>query len=433
MNKLKNFSIKNSKSYAFLLIVCILLIIAIISGVFILRSSKNKTPVHPYSGLPYKQDANTETGISWDGKTPIVYTYSDGSSGYEKKAGARYELAPGKFKFVSIYEIEIDRKSLLTKTADQSINDDLISIGPIGSNNTVKKNKELNFSANIKSLGSLVFRHGKEVYDSGYVVIDSNKIEVYSYLSSEQLTKSVKHGLDLTGNVKIRMTVGNTPRLAITINTETDSFSVDNIYWSACNGTIEMKNIDSELTNVNLSWDSEDFDKDIWVFGDSYLTLHSTRWPQQLIDEGYTNFMLYGFPGAHSNQMYDAWKSAITMGKPKYVVWCLGMNDGDSEKEANSSWLQTLKSFLEDCKKYGITPILATIPNTPTVINTFKNDYIKSTGLRYIDFASAVGANELYSSWHKNMLNSDNVHPDLDGGIALAEQIKLDFPEIVKK
>lgn len=52
-------------------------------------------PVHPTSGLSYKQDANPEIGLSWDGQSPIIYTYSDGSTGTEKKDGATYEKAPG--------------------------------------------------------------------------------------------------------------------------------------------------------------------------------------------------------------------------------------------------------------------------------------------------------------------------------------------------
>jgi len=43
----------------------------------------------------YVQDANPETGISWDGKSRIVYTYTDGTHGSEKKNGATYEVAPG--------------------------------------------------------------------------------------------------------------------------------------------------------------------------------------------------------------------------------------------------------------------------------------------------------------------------------------------------
>ena len=47
------------------------------------------------------QTANTDTGISWDGKSPIVYTYADGSTGTTPKDGATYEVGPG---WIGTYE-----------------------------------------------------------------------------------------------------------------------------------------------------------------------------------------------------------------------------------------------------------------------------------------------------------------------------------------
>lgn len=47
------------------------------------------------SGKKFVQLADPETGISWDGVSPIVYTYADGTTGTEKREGAKYEGAPG--------------------------------------------------------------------------------------------------------------------------------------------------------------------------------------------------------------------------------------------------------------------------------------------------------------------------------------------------
>ncbi len=46
-------------------------------------------------GGVYSPYANVGTGISWDGVTPILYTYEDGSTGYELREGAKYEKFPG--------------------------------------------------------------------------------------------------------------------------------------------------------------------------------------------------------------------------------------------------------------------------------------------------------------------------------------------------
>ncbi|MBE6638908.1 MAG: hypothetical protein E7616_05575 [Ruminococcaceae bacterium] len=51
------------------------------------------------------QRANTDTGISWDGKSPIIYTYPDGSTGTTPKNGATYEVVPG---LIGTYEVVLD-------------------------------------------------------------------------------------------------------------------------------------------------------------------------------------------------------------------------------------------------------------------------------------------------------------------------------------
>lgn len=50
---------------------------------------------HPISGLPFKCLADPNTGISWDGVSPIIYTYPDGTTGTEPRVGATYEAMPG--------------------------------------------------------------------------------------------------------------------------------------------------------------------------------------------------------------------------------------------------------------------------------------------------------------------------------------------------
>lgn len=43
----------------------------------------------------YAGPADPKTGISWDGVSPIIYTYPDGSTGTELRDGAQYEASPG--------------------------------------------------------------------------------------------------------------------------------------------------------------------------------------------------------------------------------------------------------------------------------------------------------------------------------------------------
>ena len=140
-----------------------------------------------------------------------------------------------------------------------------------------------------------------------------------------------------------------------------------------------------------------------------------------------------GFPGRNTQSGLEDFKKALAHGTPKYAVWCLGMNNGDSDKGTNANWKNATEEFLEICEEKGIVPILSTIPNIPTVKNNFKNEYVKTSGHRYIDFAAAVGAETLGSPWTSGMLSGDNVHHAPSGAKALYEQVKKDFPEILKK
>lgn len=57
------------------------------------------------------QMANPDTGVSWDGKSPIVYTYPDGTTGTEKRDGATYEQVPGMINtIIEFTPVEYDGK-----------------------------------------------------------------------------------------------------------------------------------------------------------------------------------------------------------------------------------------------------------------------------------------------------------------------------------
>lgn len=55
------------------------------------------TAVSVSTDKKYVQDANPETGISWDGKSAITYRYADGSETTEKRYGGYYEIRPNEW------------------------------------------------------------------------------------------------------------------------------------------------------------------------------------------------------------------------------------------------------------------------------------------------------------------------------------------------
>lgn len=313
----------------------------------------------------------------------------------------------------------------LIATAQKISNGEVLTI----EENCIKKNKQLTFTGDISVMDTIVLRHGKDSFGSSYVSINNKTIDVYYYSSSYKLVKSVEHGLTINGQVECVLSVSKLNELSIKLSANNRSYSVDNVYWGGTRGKIQLESVNTEITNAKLTWSSDDYEKDVWIFGDSYVEINYTRWPYYVIPSN-DNFLLSGYGGATSAAMYNDWKTALTHETPKYAVWCLGMNDEDTEDGINASWLNCVKLFIADCEENNITPILATIPNTPTNNNTFKNEYVRNSGLKYIDFATAVGANEPNSSWHDGMLSSDNIHPAKSGAQALAKQIEKDLLEI---
>ena len=170
------------------------------------------------------------------------------------------------------------------------------------------------------------------------------------------------------------------------------------------------------------------------MFGDSYFAYSADRWTYYLQQYGYAqNALIDGWPGEGSANARNSLLTLIQFGTPKYIVWCMGMNDGsDTDASTPSSdWTIRRDEMLAICNENGITPIFATIPNVPSVLNTGKNAWIKASGYRYIDFAAAVGAESAGSTWYSGMLSSDNIHPSESGAKALFARALVDFPEIM--
>ncbi len=190
------------------------------------------------------------------------------------------------------------------------------------------------------------------------------------------------------------------------------------------------------LTDCTLSWTCSSYDKDIWIVGDSYMTVgDSGRWPTHVIRAGYRTSLMIARPGMTSEEGLADLKYCLEHDTPKYIVWCHGMNNPDSSGVVNSGYKSCLLEVIEICKKKGIELAVATIPNCPNIDNSPKNNFIwenqEEYGYRVVDFARAVNGYELNSPWYEGMLYTDNIHPDVLGAKALYMQILLDFPEIM--
>ena len=310
--------------------------------------------------------------------------------------------------------------------------------------NIIKTNKRMTFTADIPALGEgkLILGHGYMATNASWVEITSSEVSGHSFyhyanppmsnLNREQLL----HGIEkIEGFVTVNIDYKTAAKGAdVVIMSAGGMYKCFLPGWFGADGEVFARFEGIDAKNCKLIWTSDDFAKPIWLVGDSYTGIgHDARWPYYLHRDGYLNTLIFGFPGMGSRRGVDELVKCIDKGEPEFIVWCMGMNNGDkTDSEVDSAYLAATEEFLALCKARGITPILSTIPNTPKVNNRAKNAWVRKSGYRYIDFARAVGSDDCIS-WYEGMISADEVHPASRGAAALYSQVLIDFPEIMQK
>lgn len=294
-------------------------------------------------------------------------------------------------------------------------------------NNSVMKNQVISFFAKIDGAFSGVFvGHGKQSYGY-YIKVDGTDI---TYCSNGALGTAVPHGLTIREFIGVTVEVDVDLNVKVTIATAGGTFTKTAQINSSWRGDIFAESIGTTFDDAVLTWDSPDYKCPFWAFGDSYFTLYTpTRWTYYIAKQwGFDNLLLNAYPGENSAAGYNDFVNALTHGKPKYVLWCLGMNDPDGASTVNATWLAKAKAVKELCTANEIELIYATIPETTAggTKNTLKNAWIRNSGVRYVDFAAALSD---ITGW----LSDDGVHPSEIGGRFMAAFLMASVPEIMQK
>lgn len=255
--------------------------------------------------------------------------------------------------------------------------------------------------------------------------------QIIPYTDSTEGT-AASHGLTIANNLQVVISVGvGTITVKLTSNGET--YTAQNIVIYPDTACRPYALAGGALTDCTLSQTFTNILSDKIYMGDSYSSMTSDkRWPYYLNADGLAKYTIFdGFGGESSSNAVPALRNILRTASPKFIVWALGMNDGsDSASAPSSSWVTGRDAFLSMCDEVGAIPIFGTIPTVPSVNNEKKNEWIRSSGYRYIDFAKAVGANSI-GTWYSGMLDTDNVHPTEKGAKALYAQALVDFPELM--
>ena len=384
-------------------------------------------PVSSWSDIQLEQGAQPTSYQEWFENYYSTNIHDDSVS-MEK-------LSPMVRDLITIQK-EHPKGFLFGRTEQMTSGDELV----IGAN-CVKTYKEIVFSGMIGTFNSLVVGHGRlGGYSSAWIEID--RTNIYTHMNSDLVSDTIPHGLTITNNIQVRVIKDfHVSWGKVEIISNGQKFSTET-HWTGDCGDIYAKSIGSTLSNCSLSWSSKCLKSPIWMFGDSYFSITPDRWVYYLKNQ-HDKVLIDGLSGAYSTTIYPDLENLLKIGKPNVVIWCLGMNDPDTQSEVNASWKSVFDKVIKLCSDNNITLIAATIPTVrggvtddsdvpPNMrIHKFKNEIVKSSGLRYIDFESAVGASRINGEWFDGMLEDAGVHPTESGAKALFYQALSDAPELI--
>ena len=299
--------------------------------------------------------------------------------------------------------------------------------------------KNISIIAHIDSaLEEVVIGGGKDGFYQVAFKIDGTNVQMLTG-SSATVQWTEEHGLTLGLHTLIYVTTYYGGTSKITIYNDEGEFWSHSVNYGDGGGLPFLINNGNSPIDAELKFEMRDINQKIWLFGDSYFSYGSSaRWPYYMNADGFTENLISSLGGSGSAGAIQSFTNLLSTGaRPSFAVWCMGMNDGGDTNDTTpaSGWLTNTQAFLNLCKTYRITPILATIPTVPNINHAGKIAWVRDSGYRYIDFAKAVEVqnDNYWKNWgtEKAMLSSDEVHPTAYGAKALYQQVIRDFPEIM--
>lgn len=312
--------------------------------------------------------------------------------------------------------------------------------------NSIIRNKKYIFKANVTGSGwSVLVAHGtidtsfdSDIYSEGYIITPESIIPWSSGNNGTggSTGTPLAHGITISSRLCVVVSVNAMQIPTVMVMSESGVFS--HTYETAFlgrKGNIYAKAMSGSFANTSLVFTCADIEKSVWLFGDSYVSMVSNRYPYWLAENSVDNCLINSYPGEGSVNGLKDLKAVLTYGTPRYLIWALGMNDHDSSDAVNANWLSCVAKVINLCEERGITLILATIPNVANASynNVYKNIWVEQSGYRYVDFNEAIGAaDEPGATWPDEWLSSDNVHPTEMGARVLAMQAIVDVPELAQ-
>ncbi|WP_104384571.1 SGNH/GDSL hydrolase family protein [Sphingobacterium sp. HMA12] len=179
------------------------------------------------------------------------------------------------------------------------------------------------------------------------------------------------------------------------------------------------------------------------VYGDSFveggnLLLNradiKSKWTYLLgKDIGFDNVLVDARGGIRvSFEFFERFKIQNEYYKSKYVILGIGTNNYSNIYE----YFEYMTNIINYLKSNNQIPILVTV--TPRDKYIFANsamlinNWVKKVGVQYIDFHKAVTELNKPEVWVESYVDSDGIHPSVEGYRRMYEQLKIDLKDVLK-
>lgn len=288
------------------------------------------------------------------------------------------------------------------------------------------------FGCKVSSFSGIKICRGYNTTYGAFFEIDGTNVKLYKGTDTTTPVATVAHGLTISTMLNVNINVTNDGKAVLTMQTLGGSFTHTFADWSYnIAGSLVVKNAGSTVSDCVFTATNEYFKNPIWIFGASFESVSDTRWPGQLKNMGYFNYLLNGYPGRDGRKSILDFEKALNFGVPKYLYF------PSSNDASDAIFEQTLIRIMALCDTYGITLIANLKADNKESNFSVRRTAVINAGCRYVSTYDAVQDpsitwSEGTDNWYSGFQGSDGVHPTELGAKAIAMQFLKDFPEIAQ-
>lgn len=169
----------------------------------------------------------------------------------------------------------------------------------------------------------------------------------------------------------------------------------------------------------------------VLIAGDSFVNgFYPHRYATLLKRALKGNAYLDAISGSDSANLLSRFNNYLNLLKPEFVIVGIGTNDTDFNE-----WRNNIERIIEIVESMGAIPIIPTLTfradtNANDDFINSVNNWIKSSGYRYIDFNIVTSANYQGKAVNASLFREDGLHPTAEGFEKMFNRIKIDVPEL---